>query len=335
MYVWANDQIVSAVTKNNTSNSTEYIHKDHLGSTKVITDVSGNILSLFNYTPFGEELILKNNSSVDRHFIGERFDEETQMSYLNARYYEGSRGQFLSEDPSHLAIGDPGKVKALTGMDMQKYLADPQLLNSYSYARNNPIVNSDPTGNATYIWNNGASMSGIDTWDTNTYYQSQDQALLQNNAAVMSSPGNYANLGAFYDRVRNGAEGDYKNQSRSYYFYRDEVVDKETFGNRNYGYAGTAAGFGKTLLKGAAGYAQVRSSNAQLKDARTYFDDPKDTANIQIGISSYNSSNRPNPASAFQIGVQTTANSKALNSIYRQLQSIQRQVNSLMKKIGR
>ncbi len=143
MYVWANDQIVSAVTKNNTSNSTEYIHKDHLGSTKVITDVSGNILSLFNYTPFGEELILKNNSSVDRHFIGERFDEETQMSYLNARYLQNKRGQFLSQDPVFIDLGvDKRTTQALH---------DPQLMNSYSYARNNPMVNKDPGGEWVHI----------------------------------------------------------------------------------------------------------------------------------------------------------------------------------------
>lgn len=54
----------------------------------------------------------------------------------------------MSEDPSHLAIGDPAQVKQMTGQDQQAYLADPQQLNSYSYARDNPIVKSDPTGRA-------------------------------------------------------------------------------------------------------------------------------------------------------------------------------------------
>jgi RHS repeat-associated protein len=32
--------------------------------------------------------------------IGEEYDSETEFSYLNARYYQGSRGQFMSQDPA-------------------------------------------------------------------------------------------------------------------------------------------------------------------------------------------------------------------------------------------
>src|SRR6266481_3380421 len=53
---------------------------------------------------------------------------------LQARYYDGSKGEFLSEDP--VFWGDPRK------QDLQ----NPQDLNSYSYAAGNPITRSDPTG---------------------------------------------------------------------------------------------------------------------------------------------------------------------------------------------
>src|SRR6266478_5418231 len=53
---------------------------------------------------------------------------------LQARYYDGSKGEFLSEDP--VFLGDP----------RQQVLMDPQSLNSYSYANDNPITKSDPTG---------------------------------------------------------------------------------------------------------------------------------------------------------------------------------------------
>jgi len=53
---------------------------------------------------------------------------------LQARYYDRSKGEFLSEDP--VFLGDP----------KQQVLTDPQGLNSYSYANDNPIAKSDPLG---------------------------------------------------------------------------------------------------------------------------------------------------------------------------------------------
>src|SRR5262249_55626341 len=49
------------------------------------------------------------------------------------RYYDGSKGVFLSEDPTFWS---------------NQNLADPQSLNSYSYGNDNPINRSDPTGQA-------------------------------------------------------------------------------------------------------------------------------------------------------------------------------------------
>jgi hypothetical protein len=51
----------------------------------------------------------------------------------------------LSEDP--VFLGDPS----------QQLLSDPQSLNSYSYANDNPVVKEDPTGR-------------IAGWDEREYY---------------------------------------------------------------------------------------------------------------------------------------------------------------------
>ena len=66
---------------------------------------------------------------------------------LNARYYHSARGQFLSQDPSFLTVGDFNQVKSVTGQDQRLFLADPQQMNSYSYGRDNPVSNKDPQGN--------------------------------------------------------------------------------------------------------------------------------------------------------------------------------------------
>jgi RHS repeat-associated protein len=67
---------------------------------------------------------------------------------MQARYYSSSRGDFLSEDPVAAAIGDGNAVAQIAGQSQQAFLSDPQQLNSYAYARNNPVINRDPTGKA-------------------------------------------------------------------------------------------------------------------------------------------------------------------------------------------
>jgi hypothetical protein len=65
---------------------------------------------------------------------------------MQARYQNSSRGQFISEDLVFLSLGDSAKVKQLLDKDQRDLLADPQQLNSYSYASGNPISKSDPSG---------------------------------------------------------------------------------------------------------------------------------------------------------------------------------------------
>ena len=66
---------------------------------------------------------------------------------LNARYYSSDRGQFLSEDPTFLAVGNPSQLQQVSKQDQRRFLMDPQQMNSYSYGRDNPITNKDPEGN--------------------------------------------------------------------------------------------------------------------------------------------------------------------------------------------
>jgi RHS repeat-associated protein len=68
-----------------------------------------------------------------RKYIGQFADDST-LSYLNARYYDSVRGQFLSEDP--VFWRDP----------KQQNLNDPQTFNTYSYSVDDPIAKKDPTG---------------------------------------------------------------------------------------------------------------------------------------------------------------------------------------------
>jgi RHS repeat-associated protein len=65
-----------------------------------------NVAQWFDYAPYGSVLATTNTGATvaARGYIGQ-FSDQSGLSYLNARYYEGSRGQFLSEDPTFL--GNP------------------------------------------------------------------------------------------------------------------------------------------------------------------------------------------------------------------------------------
>src|SRR5271165_6599935 len=62
---------------------------------------------------------------------GKERDTESGNDYFGARYYASSMGRMMSPDPSQLYYADP---------------TNPQSLNLYSYAQNNPLINIDPTG---------------------------------------------------------------------------------------------------------------------------------------------------------------------------------------------
>ena len=98
-----------------------------------------------DYYPYGSQRIATGSFSEQRRFIGEEYDPDTEFSYLNARYYQGSRGQFMSQDPVFLGIGSGGQDKR-SKQQLGALLSDPQLLNAYSYSRNNPLSLSDPSG---------------------------------------------------------------------------------------------------------------------------------------------------------------------------------------------
>ena len=90
----------------------------------------GNVVQSVFYYPYGETRV--NTGSVDLHykFTGKEIDRESGLYYYGARYYDPVIGRFISPDS---VVQSPG---------------DPQTLNRYSYASNNPLANIDPTGHS-------------------------------------------------------------------------------------------------------------------------------------------------------------------------------------------
>jgi RHS repeat-associated protein len=121
------------------SSSVYYYFVDQLGSTRVVTTATGTACYEVDYLPYGAENtpagFTNTAACTPRYrFTGYERDLETAAGtsagndYAFARYYNSRLGRFMSGDPLD---GD---------------ITDPQTLNRYAYARNNPINFMDPFG---------------------------------------------------------------------------------------------------------------------------------------------------------------------------------------------
>ncbi len=127
VYYFLNGQRVAQITKRV---HLEYLHQDHLGSTILVTDNSGNPKESETYKPYGEGTM--GTLTINYKWTGGETDS-SGLYYFNARYYSPETGRFISVDPA-----------VITKMDVD--LSIEEICNPYMYARNNPIRYTDPTG---------------------------------------------------------------------------------------------------------------------------------------------------------------------------------------------
>src|SRR5262249_54008581 len=105
-YMFNGDTLVATVDqafKNGSATGTaqtRYIHPDHLGSTNVVTNASGTVVQTLDYYPYGAARVSSSVGSADsaRKYVN-RFADQSSLDYLTNRYYDPSRGQFLTQDP--------------------------------------------------------------------------------------------------------------------------------------------------------------------------------------------------------------------------------------------
>ena len=102
---------------------------DHQGTGQFAVSSDGQTLTQRRTLPFGGPRGVEPSAwPGTKGFVGGTDDSaSTGLTHLGAREYDPSTGRFLSVDP----VIDP---------------ADPQQMNGYSYAGNNPVTTSDPDG---------------------------------------------------------------------------------------------------------------------------------------------------------------------------------------------
>ena len=110
------------------SSSVAYYHFDALGSTRLLTDVTGTVTDTYAYDAWGKSMAHTGTTTQPYQFVGQLGyythwqDENLALLQLGVRFYDPQAGRFGQRDP----IKD--------GM------------NWYAYVRNLPTLLTDPSG---------------------------------------------------------------------------------------------------------------------------------------------------------------------------------------------
>jgi RHS repeat-associated protein len=117
---------------------TSYRLLDNLGTEVGTVDGTGIMTNPLDYTPFGQ--VFSGSTNDPYLFTGKERDTESGLDYFGARYFGSSMGRFMSPDWSSV----PDTVPYAD-------FNDPQTLNLYAYAGNNPISYADADGHSYHI----------------------------------------------------------------------------------------------------------------------------------------------------------------------------------------
>ncbi len=99
---------------------TSWLHRDHLASIRKITNASGAVAEGTAYKPYGRQTGAELTQS--KTFIGEKWDPETGLMYLNARYYDPVLARFVTPDdwdPLLLGVGT-NRVRAIRSLSWSR-----------------------------------------------------------------------------------------------------------------------------------------------------------------------------------------------------------------------
>ncbi len=127
-YVLLGNSRVALITDRNPS-KVLYLHPDVQGTIGLVTDENGEVVLRRQFAPYGElESEEGTDPGVRYGFTGAEHDRESELLHLGVRQYRPKIARFVQPDST---VPNPD---------------DPQSLNRYAYARNNPVRYTDPSG---------------------------------------------------------------------------------------------------------------------------------------------------------------------------------------------
>jgi RHS repeat-associated protein len=128
------------------SGAVHYYFSDHLNSTNLVYSSSGTLEEESYFGPYGEARDYTIGSQNHFKFTGKERDTESGLDYFGARHYGNSLGRFVAPDA---ALVD-------------QFENNPQSWNLYVYSRNNPLKQSDPSGQSCVKDDEGRSLDDGD-----------------------------------------------------------------------------------------------------------------------------------------------------------------------------
>lgn len=139
---------------NGTNDLVSFLFADQLGSTNVVSDPVGQMVSLSLYMPWGESRGEAGTTLTDYAYTGQRNMDYIGLEWYNSRWYDDELGRFTQPDS---IVPDP---------------VDPNSYDRYSYSANNPITHTDPSG---HCWGIASGLRGVPGYGTTC--QNLDTAL--------------------------------------------------------------------------------------------------------------------------------------------------------------
>ncbi len=133
-WIWRDGVALASID----ASGTRFLHVDHLGTPRRITNASGALVSTHDHYPFGEEVQTASDGEVVK-FTGHERDfgastrTDDDLDYMHARYNHPTIARFLSVDP----VG--GNTESS------------QSWNRYCYVLNNPLALVDPDGELVFL----------------------------------------------------------------------------------------------------------------------------------------------------------------------------------------
>jgi RHS repeat-associated protein len=189
---------------------------DWLGTRRVQTDINGVIEENCSSLAFGDTLNgapicgqpqgapATADDATEHHFTGKERDTESGNDYFGARYYSSAMGRWMSPDWS----SSPAAVPYAN-------LDNPQSLNLYLYAGNNPLIHVDADGHCWPQWlcnagqalKNGLTNHGFVTNQTRKERTEARRQYLEQHGVIGVQNHNGDQLPTYIDNWQTASEG--------------------------------------------------------------------------------------------------------------------------------